>query len=114
MDDSSTARQLEEIQREVRELRRDLYGNPQIRQKGVFDRLEHLEERLADLRAQYERERVEQGYLDRLESELDQLRLDYRLAIVYLRGIAAAVATITVTLIGAAVVGALRLFGGGV
>lgn len=104
---------LEEVRKEVKELKRDLYGNPQVRQKGVFDRLESLEEKLTDMRSQYERERVEQESFNRLETELDQLSLNYRVAIVYLRGIAAAVGTITVTLIAAAVVGILRLVSGG-
>lgn len=95
----------------MRELKRDLYGNPQVRQKGVYDRLEKLEEDLHKLRTTYEMEKVEQGFYARLETEVDQLRLDYRLAIVYLRGIAAAVATITVTLVGAALVAALRFLG---
>jgi hypothetical protein len=45
----------------------------------------------------------------KMEESLEKLTRSGRLALVYLRGIAA---TITVTLIGAAVVGALRFLGG--
>ncbi len=100
------------MQKEIREIRRDLYGNPQVRQKGVYDRLEKLEEDLHNLRSTYEREKVEQGFYARLEAEVDQLRFDYRLTILYLRGIAAAVGTITVTLVAAALVAVFRFLGG--
>lgn len=110
---SNVERQIAEACKDIKQLRRDLYGDPQIRQKGVFDRLERLEERLSELRAQYERERVEGGTLSRIEDELDQLRLDYKIAIVYLKGLAGGVGTILVALLVAAVVGILRYFTGG-
>jgi hypothetical protein len=97
---------------EIKDLRRDLYGDPNTRQQGVYTRLDHLDEYLADLRRVVEREKVDHSVFQAMEEKLDQLTLDYRLAIVYLRGIAATTATITVTLIGAAVVGALRFLGG--
>ncbi len=106
------SQKLEDLSREIREFRRDLYGDPQIRQKGVYDRLEALEERVSELRMQYEQQKVGEGFIQRLETEMDQLRLDYRLAIVYLRGIGAAVGAIVVTLLGAAVVAAFRFLGG--
>jgi hypothetical protein len=99
---------IEECLKEIRSLKRDLYGDPQIRQKGVFDRLEALEERLADLRSQYERERMEQGYYDRIETDIGQLQIDYRIALVYLKGIAGAVGAITVAFFAAVVVGVVR------
>ncbi len=104
---------LADLQKEVREIRRDLYGNPQVRQKGVYDRLETLEENLQNLRTQYEAERVETGALGKLEDRMDMLDLNYRIAIVYLKGIAGAVGTITVALLVASVVGILRVFAGG-
>ncbi len=106
------SQKLEDLSREIREFRRDLYGDPQIRQKGVYDRLETLENHVTDLRTQYERQKIEEGFIQRVETEMAQLRLDYRLAIVYLRGIGAAVGAIVVTLLGAAVVAAFRFLGG--
>lgn len=104
----SFARQLEELHKDLREVKRDLYGNPQVRQQGVFDRLEGLEERLGDLKLTYERERVEQSLLDRLEGDVEQMKLDYRVMLVYLRGIAGAVAAVFVAVVSAIVVGLLR------
>lgn len=112
-DPNEIAHQIAEACKEIKQLRRDLYGDPQIRQKGVFDRIERLEERLSDLQARYERERVESGALARIEDELDQLRLDYKIAIVYLKGLAGGVGTILVAVIVAVVVGILRYFTGG-
>lgn len=94
-------------------MKKDLYGNPQVRQKGVYDRLEQLEENLHTLRTTYETEKVEAGALGKLEDRMDMLDLNYRIAIVYLKGIAGAVGTITVALLVAAVVGILRVFAGG-
>jgi hypothetical protein len=74
--------------------------------------LTDLERRLADAVATYERERMETGYFKRIEDELEQLKMDYKIAIVYLKGLAGGVGTITVGLLVAAVVGALRYFTG--
>ena len=115
--EGDTRSRLEQLGREVKELKQQfrdsLYGAPEERRKGLVDRIEKLEEHLHELTRAYDIERVEAGTLARLEDELDQLKLDYRVAIVYLRGIAAAVATITITLIGAAGVGILRFFASG-
>lgn len=106
-------RELEECLREIRALKRDIYGDPQTRQKGAFERLDHLEDKLQDLRSTYEREKVGLDHFNTLEARLDQLSLDYRIAIVYLRGIAGAVGTIAVGLLAAIVVSILRAVNGG-
>lgn len=105
-------RQLEEIQNDVRDLKRDLYGNPQIRQKGVFDRVESLEHRISELRSQYERERTEEGLLARMSSEVAELKMSYRETLIYLRGIGAAVGAIFLSIATAIVVGILRYWSG--
>lgn len=110
--ENSTMNQLDAITKEIREIRRDLYGNPQIKQAGVFDRLERLEDRLSDLRTTYEKEKIEQGYVAGLETRLDDLALKYATALIYLKGIAGGVAAIVVPLFIAAVLFAFRFFGG--
>lgn len=109
---SETLQLLEECRAEIRSLKRDLYGDTNIKQKGVFDRLEMLEERLSTLKFQYEKEKLAEGTLGKMQEELNQVKLDYRVAIVYLKGIAGAVATISVTIIVAAVIGLLRILAG--
>lgn len=108
----ATEELIREMTQEIKDLRRDIYGDPNTRQKGVYTRLDRIDECLANLKRVVDREKVDQSVFQAMEEKLDQLTLDYRLAIVYLRGIAATTATITVTLIGAAVVGALRFLGG--
>lgn len=110
--DSGVDKLIREMNQEVEFLKRDLYGDPNTRQKGVYTRLDSLDECLTKLKRVVEREKVDRDVFAVMEEKLDQLTLDYRLAIVYLRGIAATTATITITLIGAAVVGALRFLGG--
>ena len=109
----SVAAVLEELRREVKSLQRDLYGNPQIRQRGVFDRLEGLEEKLSELKATYEREKIEEGILGHLEADVAQLKLDYRVALVFLKGIGATTGAIFVTVMASIVVAIFRLWGGG-
>ncbi len=108
-----TGAQIDELRKELKALQRYLYGDPQIRQKGVFDRLEGLEERLHELRTTYEREKIEQSYVTGLEARLDALDLKYATAIIYLKGIAGGVGAIIVPLFIAVVLYALRIFGGG-
>ena len=109
----SIGHQLDAIRKEIKELQKDLYGNPQIRQKGVFDRLEGLEERLSELKTTYEREKIEEGMLGHLEADVAQLKLDYRVALVFLKGIGATTGAIFVTVMASIVVAIFRLWGGG-
>lgn len=108
----ATEKLIREMTQEIKDLRRDLYGDPNTRQQGVYTRLDHLDECLTNLKRVVDREKVDSSVFEALEEKLDQLALDYRLAIVYLRGIAATTATITITLIGAAVAFAFRFLGG--
>lgn len=86
---------MEEIRREIRQLRRALYGDTEINQKGLYDKLDRVETRLDAL----------------IDGEVAALRIDYRIAIVYLKGIAGAVGTILVTVLIAVIVGYLRSVG---
>ncbi len=105
--------QIDELRTEIKSLQRDLYGDPQIRQKGVLDRLEALEERLDGLRTTYEQEKIEQSYITSIEARLDGQDLKYATALIYLKGIAGGVGAIIVPLCIAVVLYAFRLFGGG-
>jgi len=113
LEGGDTGAQIREICREVRELKFRIYGDPQARQEGVYDRLEALEDDLGTLRATYEREKVEKVVVDKIEERLDELGLNYRLALVYLKGIAAGLSTIVVAVLVAGVLGVIRFFGGG-
>lgn len=99
---------LEECRREIKELRRDLYGNPDLRQKGVYERLDILEKNVADL----ERAKVEAGYFERIEADIASLRMDYRITNVYLKAIVWGGGAVAVSLIGAGLLGAFRALGG--
>ncbi len=130
MADPSVETQINVLREEIRNLRKAIYGNPDFRQPGVVDRLEKLEQRLDDLRYTYEKEKVEQEVLDRLKGDIENVRhevqvarneitgtrTDYRIAILYIKGIAAALTMILVALIGAIIVGLIRYFaaGGGI
>lgn len=103
---------IREMNQEVKSLRLALYGDSNIHQKGVYARIDHLEECLMSLQWVVEREKVSQSTFEALEEKLEKLSLNYQLTIVYLRGIAATLGTITVALIVAAVVGTLRFLGG--
>lgn len=106
------AHAIDECRDEIRKLKRDLYGNPQVKERGVFDRLGQLEERLADLKSQYQLERVEKGYFGRLEEDINQLQVDYKVMIWLIRAIAGGVGTIIITLIVAAIIGIVKIVGG--
>lgn len=88
--------EIEEIRRELRRIKNDVYGDANVNRQSIFAKLDRLEERLDTL----------------IDGEVAALKLDYRIAIVYLKGIAGAVGTIVVTLIIAAVVGILRFVAG--
>jgi septation ring formation regulator EzrA len=111
--DNDIPRRIDEITKEVRDLKRDLYGNPRIKGQSVFDRLDRLDEELRQLRATYERERIEAGALGAIEDRIDQLTLDYRVLLVYLRGLVGGVGTLVLMALVAAVVGVLRFLAGG-
>lgn len=98
-------RQLDELRREVRELKKELYGDPNIRREGIFERLEALEDALGDLSAAYVR--------DVVVKRIDELDLKYQLALVYLKGIAAGMGTLFVAVLIAGIIGAIRFLGGG-
>lgn len=102
------SQKLQELYRDVRELRRDLYGNPNIREPGIFERLDRIEERHEELLRRYEREMVEKSYLAKIEEELAQLKLDSRVLMVLLKAAVGGVGTILITLVGAIAVGVLR------
>ncbi len=104
---------LDELRTEIKSLQRDLYGNPQMRQKGVLDRLEGLEERLHGLRTTYEQEKIEHAYITNIEARLDGQDLKYATALIYLKGIAGGVGAIIVPLFIAVILYAFRIFGGG-
>lgn len=106
-------RDIEECLKEIRALKRDLYGDVRTRQKGVFDRLEHLEEKLQELRGRYEVEKVEKGHFEAMERRLEELSLNYRVTLIYLKSIAWGGGTVLVTMLGAAVVGILRFLSAG-
>jgi hypothetical protein len=99
---------IEECRNEIREVRRELYGNAQLRQKGVFERLDNLEENVSSL----ERAKVESAYLERIENDLSSLKVDYRIAIVYLKGIAWGGGAVLVPLVGAGLLALFRYLGG--
>jgi hypothetical protein len=107
------SRQIDEVQKEIRELRSSVYGDPQLRQKGLFDRLESLEVRVAELKYTYERERIEEGLLARLEAKTVKLELDYQVTLVYLKGIAGTVGAIFVAVVTALIIALLRYSGAG-
>lgn len=111
--ENNTQKAIQDVYDEIRSIKRDLYGNPNVRAQGVFERLERLEGKFRELVSTYERERVEKSSLLQLESRVDELALNYKLAIVYLKGIAAATTTVAVTMVGAIVVAVLRIFGAG-
>lgn len=104
---------IDELRREIRDMRRAMFGDESARQKGLFDRLEGLEKKFDELSRTYDREKIETGAMGELEDKLDQLQMDYRIAVVYVRGLVATTATITVTMLGAAVVAILRYLMGG-
>lgn len=104
-----TNRIIEECRNEIREVRRELYGNAQLRQKGVFERLDSLEEKVTTL----QREQIESGFLKRIEDEISTLKVDYRIAIVYLKGIAWGGGAVLVPLVGAGLLALFRYLGGG-
>lgn len=110
---SEVLRRIEEISRKIRELERDLYGSPQIKGQGVFERLDGLREELDALRSTYERERIESGALGIIEERIDKLAIDYRVMLVYLKAIAGAAGSLLVMALIAAVVGVLRFLVGG-
>ncbi len=116
----SVEQRLEEHQREIRALQRDLYGDPRTRQESIFDRLTGLEASADELRRAYDAEKVEAGKLAAIQEEQGKLRADYAalatqfaVTLVYLKGIAGGVGTIFVAVMVAAVVGAIRYFAGG-
>lgn len=107
-----TLKEVEDCHKEIRALKRDLYGNPNVSEDGIFARLRNIEERLTSLRRTYEMELVEKVAFFNLKDELNQVKVDYKVTMVWVRGIAAGVGAIVVTLFGAAVVGILRFLGG--
>lgn len=100
--------QIEELQRELREVRRDLYGNPQVRQAGVFDRLEGIEQRVSELKLTYERERIEKDNFEQLESQVSQIMLDFKVMMIYIKGIVGGVSALFIALVSAIVAGVLK------
>ncbi len=104
---------IEELRREIKALQKDFYGNPQIRQAGVHDRLVDLEERLDNLRTTYDQEKIELTYVNGLEARLDGLDLKLATTFVYLKGIAGGIAAIVFPLIIAGILFAFRILGGG-
>lgn len=87
-----TWKDIEDIRREIREMRRNLYGDASANQTGLFARLDRLEEKIDKLVA----------------GELAELRMDYRIALVRLKALGWGVGTTVVTLIIAVVVGIMR------
>lgn len=100
---------IEECRDEIREIRRELYGNPQLRQKGVYERLDVLEDHVGSL----EKAKVENVRLERIETNVDDLKTDYRIALVYLKGIAWGGGAIMIPVIGAGLLALFRYLGGG-
>lgn len=108
----SAEQQIKEVYEEIRGIKRDLYGNPNIREAGVFSRLDLLEDKFSDLIRTYTKERIEKSALENLEVRVDELALNYRLSILYLRGIAGAIGTLTFMFVGAVITIIVHGFGG--
>lgn len=104
------SRQLDELQKEIRALQRDLYGNPQVRQEGVFDRLSNLEKKAEEMRLTYETQRVEKEKFNLVETAVDQLVLDFKVMMVYLRGLAAGFSILFTIIAGALIAGFLKFW----
>jgi hypothetical protein len=100
MAEEGTSRQaLDECRAEIRELKRDLYGNPNVKDQGVFSRLDHLEERFDEFGRTYEREAIERSAFGALDKKVGEMEVDIRIALMWSKAIAAGVGTIIVTLI---------------
>lgn len=99
---------IQDCRSEIQALRSGLYGNPQAGQKGVYERLNALEQHIDNL----ERAKVENVRLERIETNVDALKVDYRIAIVYLKGIAYGGGAIMVPIIGAGILALFRYLGG--
>lgn len=109
---STSEQQIKEVYEEIRAIKRDLYGNPNIREAGLFGRLDQLEDKFGDLIKTYNKEKVEKSALENLEMRVDELALNYQLSIVYLRGIIGGIATLTLMFLGAIITVIVHGFGG--
>lgn len=110
---SNTHNVITELREEIKALKRDLYGNPVAHQRGLFERIDDLEETLRKLEYAYEAERTEKGTLAKMEDDLSQLKLDYRIVVLYIKGVIGGVATLVTAILIASIVGLLKYLSGG-
>lgn len=106
---------LREIRGEIRNIKHSLYGNPAMRDKGLFDRLEKVEEMMLKL----ERDSIEKGQLaevdrkmDEIEKAVAKLGVDQRVAAIWWKAVAAGTGSILVTLLAAAAVAVFNFLTG--